>query len=307
MFEAHQDRGFYSLISIAQALIKQNLHDAIDIGLVSNQLHAVTGGEGICPAKATILGAIRSIPQEYPNLRCRSVDIVLPRLHGRRFRQLGEQLADEFRSESLDPVVVYRGGQRWCRLSSPGPWAPAKDVPPLRHHGVYLITGGMGSLGLLLAEEFAAAAQATLVLIGRSPFPARSEWVDWLLSHGEEDPTSLKIRRIQKMEGLGAEVRFFSADVSDEEAMADVLDEVYAEFGIVHGVIHGAGSLDASSFFAVDQANRELCDRQFRPKVMGMMVLEKLLSGERLDFWLLQSSISSVLLKLFDNVPSRTR
>src|SRR5262249_16007103 len=83
LFEYYQEVGFYSLLYIAQALVRLKVTDAVQIGAVSNEMHRVTGEEQICPAKATLLGACKSIPQEYPNITCRNIDIVVRAEDGR--------------------------------------------------------------------------------------------------------------------------------------------------------------------------------------------------------------------------------
>ena len=74
-FERCQSLGIYSLVFLTQALEKYNFTHPMQIGVVSNQIQAVIGDERLCPAKATVLGACKVIPQEFPNIRCRSIDI----------------------------------------------------------------------------------------------------------------------------------------------------------------------------------------------------------------------------------------
>ena len=78
VFEKFQDLGFYSLLFLAQALGKQNIMIPLRIGVVSTNLQEVTGEEVLCPEKATLLGPCKVIPQEYPNISCLSIDIILP-------------------------------------------------------------------------------------------------------------------------------------------------------------------------------------------------------------------------------------
>ena len=85
------------------------------------------------------------------------------------------------------------------------------------------------------------------------------------------------------------------ADVTDEWATGQALDRVYARYGALHGVIHGAGDVSTAGFFGIDQADRAQCERQFAAKIRGLVLLERLLQQETLDFWFLLSSISSVL------------
>jgi hypothetical protein len=77
--------------------------------------------------------------------------------------------------------------------------------------------------------------------------------------------------------------------------MQEAIDRACAHFGRIDAVIHAAGNVGADGFFAVDEASRARCEQQFRPKVRGLIVLERVLSGRKLDFVVLLSSISSVL------------
>jgi acyl carrier protein len=77
--------------------------------------------------------------------------------------------------------------------------------------------------------------------------------------------------------------------------MRSALARTIAEFGALHGVIHGAGTLTAEDFQALDQVDRAACDKHFIPKVRGTLVLQELLREQECDFCLLVSSLSSIL------------
>ena len=295
-FDHHQDLGFYSLLYIAQALIKLRVSKVVEIGAVSSGLHPVTGGERICASRATLLGACKSIPQEYPNIGCRSIDIVLSEWLSGTGGKLAGDLISELETESTHPAVAYRGGQRWGQVFEPMALGESADsIPALRRTGVYLITGGLGNIGLALAEHLAWAVQGRLVLLGRSQFPAKQDWFEWLRTHNPQDETSVRIRRLQEIEKLGSEVLVVSADVADPIAMQVAIETAEKHFGVIHGVIHGAGNIGANAFFAIDEADRQRCERQFQSKVRGLMVLEQVLRDKSLDVVVLLSSISSVL------------
>jgi acyl transferase domain-containing protein/acyl carrier protein len=296
MFDHHQALGFYSLLYIAQALIKLRVGEVVEICAVSTGLHTVTGEERVCASKATLIGACKSIPQEYPNIVCRSVDIVLHEWPSRTEEKLAQDLISEFETECTNPVIAYRGGQRWSQIFEPIRLDESADsIPALRRTGVYFITGGLGNIGLALAEHLAWAVRARLVLVGRSEFPAKQDWYKWLRTHDPEDETSVRIRRLQEMETLGSEVLVISADVADSAAMQSAIDQAWTHFGRIHGVIHGAGNIGANAFFAIDEAEHDRCERQFKSKVRGLIVLEQVVREKNLDFVVLLSSISSVL------------
>jgi len=264
--------------------------------VVSNQLHVVTGNEDLWPEKATVLAACKAIPQEYPNIACRNIDVgavASISLDDGFIRQLISDVS----SDPVNKVVAYRGGQRWAqefeRLHLETP--EEEFIPLLRGSGVYIITGGLGNIGLSIADELVRSVQAKLVLVGRSYFPPKQEWSRWLQTHPADDSTSRKIQKFVDFESFGAEILVLSADVADEFQAQSIVAETYARFGEIHGVIHGAGNLSKDGFFPIDQGSPELCERQFRAKVRGLVSLHKALEKQDLDFWVLLSSISSAL------------
>jgi NADP-dependent 3-hydroxy acid dehydrogenase YdfG len=200
-------------------------------------------------------------------------------------------LVREIASASANALVAYRGSRRWVQILDP---ASAGLPARLREGGVYLITGGLGNIGLVCASYLAKRARAKLILLGRSEFPAKAEWSRWVETHGTENAVSHKIEKLKSIEALGGEVVVATADVADLRQMAAVVDQVKSRFGGIHGVIHGAGVI-GNSFTEIQKIRSSDIDLHFRPKVQGLLVLEKLFREEKLDFWLLHSSISTAL------------
>jgi|GEM_PF-516325 len=336
-FESAQSLGFYSLLYLAQALGKQSLEGTLQIEIISTQLQPVSDEEPVSPAKATILGPARVIPQEYPNLICRTIDVAWPAPGRWQTERLVNQLLTELNTKPADLMVAYRGAQRWVqtfeavRLEHPertlseakaenslkarvlagasdktnredavGEHFQSKGVsgglrPRLREGGVYLITGGLGGIGLVLAEHLAKTVRAKLILVGRSALPAKEEWGAWLDTHPEPDAVSRKIKKVQALEALGAEVLPLSADVAQLEQMQAVIAQSRERFGEINGVIHAAGVVGEESFRMIQEIEPAACEVHFAPKVKGLQVLEKVLQDQALDFCLLFSSLAAVL------------
>ncbi|HLM55240.1 MAG TPA: amino acid adenylation domain-containing protein [Pyrinomonadaceae bacterium] len=285
--------GFQSLVFLARALGRHNPEGKIQLAVLTDAVQRVTGEERIVPEKAAVLGPCRVIPREYPNIACRSVDVLLAAGDGRRAGRAAAQVAAELVSGARDTSVAYRSGQRWTQAFEPVRLEAAAGARSLlRQGGVYLITGGMGGIGLALAEHLARTRRARLALVGRSPLPAKEEWALWLAAHEEGDEVSVKIRRLQAIESLGAEVFAASADVSDEAQMREALRLVRERFGAVNGVIHAAGVAPGGM---IETKTPETMAGVLAPKVRGTRVLESLLEEEPLDFLVLFSSLDSVL------------
>ncbi|WP_066383182.1 type I polyketide synthase [Anabaena sp. CA = ATCC 33047] len=268
-WEITQNLGFYSLVYLAQAIGQQQISDEIQIFVIANNLHKITGNEELYPEKTTILGACKVIPQEYQNISCRLVDIVLPRLANEDFI---EKLLAELTAESQNSIIAYRNNYRWVQTFEPISLEPATtDKIRLRQNGVYLITGGMGGMGLTLAEYLARTVKAKLILLGRSVT-------------SEND-------KIKELEALGAEVLVLAADVTNDEQMQRAIAQSLQRFGTINGVIHAAGVAGAGM---IQLKTPEMAESVFAPKVQGTIILNNVLKNQDLDFLVLCSSLSSI-------------
>ncbi|MFN6560833.1 MAG: SDR family oxidoreductase [Nostoc sp. ChiSLP01] len=291
-----QDLGLHSPIFLAQALGKHNVMDDIQLTVISNNVQPVTTEEELCPEKATMLGAIKVIPQEYSSISCRSIDVVLPKSGTRSERKLIDQLLNELQAKSSDLFIAYRGLHRWVKTFEPVQLnQPSQTNLRLKEEGVYLITGGLGGVGLTLAEHLAKTVKAKLILLGRSAFPASDDWIKWLTNYGEDNDISRKIQKIQKLEQFGAEVLVVSADVANEEQMQAAIAKAQQRFGLINGVIHTAAVVDYAG--VIQRRTKEMTESILAPKVRGTLILGKLLEHVELDFLVLCSSVGVVLYK----------
>ncbi|MEH2067467.1 MAG: SDR family NAD(P)-dependent oxidoreductase [Nostoc sp.] len=293
-FENSQYLGFYSLLFLAQALDKQNITHPLQIITVTNNLHEVTGEESLIPEKATLLGPCKVIGQEYPNIVCRSVDVVIPA--ATENEKFVDNFLEEFTAKTDDLIIAYRGNHRWIQNWEPVQLdAVIEEKIKLREGGVYLITGGLGRIGFILAEYLAKTFKAKLILLGRSSIPNKENWSEWIATHGNENTTSRKIQKVQTLSELGAEVLVISADVANLEQMQVAITQASERFGEINGVIHAAGIVEDNALHLIQETGKAESEIHFQPKVHGLFVLEKVLHGKEIDFCLLLSSISCIL------------
>jgi acyl transferase domain-containing protein/acyl carrier protein len=290
------DRGFLSLLFMAQALGRQQVTEPLQVILMSNNVRSVAEGDLLSPEKSTVLGPCLVMPKEYPNIVCRSIDISLPRAGSWQEQLLTEQLVAEVISGRAEPIVAYRGNRRWVQtFDAVKLHELAEESSVLQPGDVCLMTGGLGGLGLELADYLACKLQLKLVLVGRSGLPEREEWARWLETHTGDDRTSYQIRRLQEMEADGADVSVYRADVTDERQMREVLTRVREKFGRIDGVVHAAGIAGGGM---MQIKSPETVAEVIAPKVKGARVLESLLEGDSLKFFALFSSMSAVVGRL---------
>ncbi|WP_342381518.1 SDR family NAD(P)-dependent oxidoreductase [Myxococcus stipitatus] len=276
-FERAQERGFHSVLRLTRALVEAALPRRVDLTVVGRMALEVESTDEVRPELATVPALCKVIPQEHDGIACRYVDLG----RGTGLSTVNA-LTRELLSDSAEPVVALRGAQRLVQTHEPLRLEQdAVAAQPLRTRGVYLITGGLGGVGLLLAGALARSHQARLVLVGRSGL--------------EVDPGGHKQRAVKELEAAGAEVLVVRADVADESRLRGVLTEAEARFGAVHGVIHAAGLAGEGAVALLAGLDAAACAPHFRAKVHGTYALERALDGRLLDFVLLVSSNAAVL------------
>jgi NADP-dependent 3-hydroxy acid dehydrogenase YdfG len=283
-----RSKGFNSLLYLTQAIGDQTFGEPIELKVVSDDLHKVTGRETLSPSKGLLLGPCRVIRKEFTNIHCANVDFA----EGLTVEDCAQVLLKEISVQSAEAVVAYRDSVRWVQAIEHAPLPqvnPAHSV--LRQGGVYLITGGLGGIGLVLAEYLAQAVRARLILTSRSQLPGRAQWLEWLSSHEANDAVSQKIQKIQSMEAMGAKVLVVNADVADFDQMTTGIDQAQEQFGPIQGVIHAAGIAPGGLMLL---KKPEVAASVMAPKVKGTLLLDKLLGSNNLDFCVLCSSVSAI-------------
>jgi acyl transferase domain-containing protein/acyl carrier protein len=295
-FKQAQDRGFYSLLFLAQALGEYVLTDAVQLWVVSNNVQQVESADVPYPEKATILGPCKVIPQENPRVTCHHLDVVLPESSPLTGDGLGRQLLAEIGADLPDPVVAYRGNRRWLQVfEAVQLTAGAEPIRPLRENGVYLVTSGLADISLALADYLVRTVRAKLVLIEGETFPSREQWAQWLESHGRQDQVGRKIQDIRSLEDAGAQVLVVNTDLTDAAQMQGALAQATTRLGKLDGVIHAVGDMGVNTFRTVQDTGYAEGVWLFESRMRGLSVLEEALAGRDLDFCLLVSSLASIL------------
>lgn len=286
--ETVEEEGIFTgLVHLAGALAESGLSPPLRLMVVTDGLQSVTGEETLAPGKAWAVGLCRTLPAELPGLDCRSVDLGIDA--DEPSEDALDELIAEGESEDDASFVAYRGRGRWVEGFAPAPLPEARTGRGLlRSEGVYLITGGLGGMGLELALRLAREVRARLVLVGRTaPPPGRDREVEGQ----DDDPTRRQLGRLRAIEEAGGEVMTAAADVTDAEALAEVVARARRRFGAIHGVVHAAGVPPAGT---LQRRAPEDLQRVMAPKLQGSLALTQVLPPQELDFLLLCSSLASI-------------
>lgn len=164
-----------------------------------------------------------------------------------------------------------------------------KQNAPLecRADGTYLITGGLGVLGLEVATWLAGRGARRIILAGRTGLPDRSTWDGFA-----DSPIRRRVEAVRTLENLGVTVRTLVVDVADHEALAAALEVEMLGLPPIRGVVHAAGILDNRAAIDVDKASLASV---LRPKVSGALALHRLFPVGVLDFLVFFSSCGQLL------------
>ncbi|MFA1538083.1 type I polyketide synthase [Actinomadura monticuli] len=266
--DAQLDLAFRGLHTAVAAMAQRaSGRRAPDILVVTRQAVDVSGGNPAHPVKAALPAQVRTLAAEMPGVTVRLVDMA-----GTDEADLAAELA----VADPEPVVALRGGRRWVPRELDHVPVPAPS--PLRQDGVYLLTGGLGGLGLAVARGLAATGlRPRLVLAGRSGLPP-----------GPDDTARADAltEAVAQLEALGARVRVQSCDITDRRALARLLATAKAHFGPLNGVFHLAG-LPGAGMLAL--RDRSEADEVLRPKIHGTLGLAEALT-DPLDFFVSFSS-----------------
>jgi acyl transferase domain-containing protein len=251
---------------------------------------AVAVGEepsGVTVAQAPLWGFGRTLAAEHPPLWGGLVDLD-PRPGQDGASELAGRLWDDIAAADGEDQLAWRGGQRYVARLAP---RVAAESAPLkwRRRGAYLLTGGLGGLGLVVARWMVEQGARRLILFGRTPLPPRREW-----SRGEADSrVAGQIAAVRELEALGASVHLAAVDVADEAQLRHFLETWREEsWPPIRGVVHLAGVVHPRPLRNQDVAGLV---EELRSKVTGGWLLHRLLAEEQLDFLVFFSSAASVL------------
>ncbi|AIQ58857.1 SDR family NAD(P)-dependent oxidoreductase [Paenibacillus borealis] len=262
--EAQMDQGLYSLLHLLQAAAASKPKSRIRC------LYAYDSAEHVLtPLNEMAAGLAHSISADHPLFQ-----LSLVQLNAEAPAEAAERLVQELLPPQLagGTEIRYDGGARYLRKLLPQPMLHQAGESRFIRGGVYIITGGTGALGMLVAAELAATVQARLVLAGRQPVDAAIQ------------------AKLEHLAGLGAEAVYLQADVADMDSSVRLIGQAKARFGGINGILHCAG---IGETVKAAESSKAGFARILGPKVSGTLNLDLASKDEALDLFILFSSTSA--------------
>jgi acyl transferase domain-containing protein len=196
----------------------------------------------------------------------------------------------EISGKSTENLVAFRGGQRYVARLAPRP-TPGNSVEPFAADpkGTYLVTGGLGGIGSVIAEWLIQRGARHLLLVGRSSLPPSDRWG----SLSDDDPDRGSIAVLERLTAAGARVEYVPLDVTDEAALQACVRRRYdAGEPPIAGIVHAAGTLH---FQGVADETVDSVRMATSAKTIGAWALHRLALDASIRCFVLCSSTSTML------------
>ncbi|WP_299411529.1 type I polyketide synthase [Acaryochloris sp. IP29b_bin.148] len=270
-----QSHSCGSILHLVQALNQQNSKATPKLWLMTQNAVPVVGNQQIAVAQAPVWGLCKTIALEHPEIWGGIFDVSSdssPPSQNVATAEIEAVLAEILHPDE-EEYVAHRNGQRYVpRLVRHH--QPEQNTSPLDGNSTYLITGGLGALGLKVARWMVDQGARHLVLLGR------------------KGPSDKAKESVAALEELGTTVKVIQADVTQETELAQVFTTMKTSMPALRGIVHTAGIQDDGVLL---QQDWERFTQVTAPKVRGAWALHTLSKDIPLDFFVCFSSIASVL------------
>ena len=288
----HQNIGFFSQMYLQQAVARYMASVALKMTAIGNGLHCITGLEQANPALATLSSLCRVINQEFPETSCSYIDLGFSCIDDgaqsdEKFYQatLSYLVSELIKPDSL-PNLAVRGNLSYTQSYIKAQSENSDNELTIKEQGVYIITGGLGGIGMQLAYFLAENHCAKIVLLSRSaPYYISGE-----ISDSPNINDELR-EQFSDLENMGARIISLPLNIANEEKLSECIEIIESHFGAINGVIHAAG-LPGGGFIEL-KSKQDVLD-VFEPKINGAVNLVKKFEQKKLDFMLFCSSHNSI-------------
>ncbi|WP_052410222.1 SDR family NAD(P)-dependent oxidoreductase [Paenibacillus durus] len=293
--------GLMGRLGLLQQLIKDSYPAPGDRRITLRLFHVTQGlqpfaNDAPSLAGAQMAGWIRMLGAEYGHVEAKTLDLDRGSLS---LTALNEIVALEWASQDSHSELCYRSQRRYAPYLQEQQLLTAQAHKRQSHwtgdaSKAVVITGGTRGLGSQMAAYLVKQGVRKLVLMGANPLPPRQQWDSATVGPAE---TAEKIRRIRELERSGAEVELYTGPLTDEASLRLFFNGIRNRWGAIGGVIHCAGRSHQRNPAFIHKTEEDIND-VLAPKIEGLQVLERIFAEDRLNYFILFSSISGTVPRL---------
>lgn len=276
-FQISMELGYYNLINTIKAIDNSGNTKNITLIYITDKAQGNNYSAPTFPEKIISGGIVKTAQIELPKLKLKHIDIH----ESSDIRELSENILsltflDDNQEFLLDNNRVFIKKMSNIKVDN------TKNIKP-KDGEVYLITGGIGGIGLTLAKHLASQSNCTILLVTRRKIT---------LSNRKEVLSAEELEMLNELETLEASINIIQCNIADGSDVKEMLREIYDKYGSIDGVIHAAGLFNGSILI---ENTEEKINQIFNAKVYGCIHLSKYLKTEKLSFMIYCSSLSSYL------------
>lgn len=260
------------LFRLFKAFNSSGIKTNFRFNLLVKNANLINQTEKISPSAAALIGFTKVVDEEFPNMEVQMVDV--------DENTSREQILQQLSTSKPKYLIAYRKDRAYIPVMNEKVFQAENGFGlKIQPQGTYLITGGLGGLGLEMAQYIASKSQARIILVNRSVFPSRSDWEDI-----KDEGIREKIKILKQIEKSGSSLVIKQLDITSETEISQLAKFV----GNLSGIFHCAGL--AGDGFIYNKDEKEFAT-VVSPKTYGLELIDKYLVSPKLDFCVLFSSM----------------
>jgi acyl transferase domain-containing protein/acyl carrier protein len=288
--DATMVQSFMSQLALYKSIIDAQTGEETQLTLLTSFGHHILGHEKTNISAITAMSLAKVFAQENAGITTKCIDIdsesnttaVIP------------ALLHEITADSNEFSIAFRNNSKWVAFYETTT-IPTQTVNTLPLGKTYVITGGLGKLGTLLATHLCKTYQASVILLGRTALPAQEDWAQYVENPATAESLVKKIKTLQAFHDQKLSITYYQADVSDEVAFQKAMYRIEEAHGNISGIIHAAGNISQESFKAIEHIQEADAKAQFAPKIQGLHNIHNWSKIRTLDFVWITSSLSATV------------
>ena len=265
--------------------IQEYVSHTVKFTLITQSAYRVDNNEtSICPMNAALIGMLKTMKWEIPNLRCHCIDL--------DDKSDADNIIIEIQGKIDDFIVSYRREKRYVERID------QVDLDKIDSSGVefktdkaYVILGGTGRIGRKIAAYFSQKNKIKLVLVHRSFVPQRNDWEQIIKDNQDVDLVS-KLNELIDIEKHCESLELIRCDITNENEVNQMLSKIREKYSGIRGIIQCA--VDDTPLTIKDLSEEEL-KRALKAKIDSTSMISRITERDGLDFFLTFSSVMTLV------------